>query len=207
MRYTFTNFSEEAFTGRYAGENIVFAPNETRKFDSDKHYMLLLLGKQLATRELNKRVKSVGRDPKDMEKWGKSLDEQGSIFTITADARKALMRQAIGELVDTPIPVPKDMRAEAGATKETSKDIASLKEEIAQLTKLVTQLAKSQPAVPVASDQTTKTSEEQKPEEPEKQQGSSVTRESLTEMARERGVENPETMTKEELIKQIGTAT
>src|SRR3990167_8752021 len=140
IRYEFTNFSDEAFTGRYNGVDYTFSPSETRSFDPDKHYMLILMSKQLADRELLKRIKNVGRDPKDMETWGKSLDEYGKPFAVTADMRKILMRQAIGDLADTPVPTPEEQREEAGTTQEASKDVKELQTQVKELTEMVQSL-------------------------------------------------------------------
>lgn len=207
-RYTFTNFSNDPFSGRYAGQDYVFAPGETREFDPDKHYMLILLSKQLSTRELNKKLHAIGRDPKDMETWGKALDASGKVFRITTDGRKELMRQAIGDLVDTPIPTPDSQKEEAGATKEASADIQELKDQISTLTNAVTRLTTLQSdkdSTPVRGEPSVLRDDPIKAApsglEPEP---SVVTRELLTTMAREKGIENVDSMTKEELIQAVG---
>jgi len=188
QKYSFTNFTKEEFTGRFAGVNYIFASGETREFDPDKHYMLILLAKQLADRELIKKVKNVGRDPKDMETWGKALDEFG----------KSLMKQAVGFLIDTPIPVPEDQIEEGGITKEQSEDVKQLQNQVKDLTQIVqqlTQVVKSnqpQPQTEIPSNI----------EEPIKEQPS-MTREALSMLATDLGIENIEKMTKEELIHNI----
>ncbi len=204
LRYEFTNFTEESFTGRYGGVDYTFAPGETRPFDPDKHYMLILMSKQLADRELIKRIKSVGRDPKDMETWGKSLDEYGKPFQINADMRKELMRQAIGSLVDTPIPTPDDdvHSAEAGATQGQTQDVKTLQDQVRELTELVTGLTSALSTQPRPSGNTDRVSspsnESRAAAEP-----ISMTREVLEEMAQDAGITKTETMTKEELIRAV----
>lgn len=204
LRYEFTNFTEESFTGRYGGVDYTFAPGETRPFDTDKHYMLILMAKQLATKELVKKIKSVGRDPKDMETWGKSLDEFGKPFTITAEMRKELMRQAIGNLVDTPIPTPHDdeISAEAGATKGQTQDVKTLQDEVRDLKEMVTALTTTiatQPRPIVSNDRVSSPiNNDSAAAEP-----ISMTREVLEEMAGDAGITHIETMTKEELIRAV----
>lgn len=204
LRYEFTNFTEESFTGRYGGVDYTFAPGETRPFDPDKHYMLILMAKQLATQQLVKKIKSVGRDPKDMETWGKSLDENGRVFNITSDSRKELMRQAIGNLVDTPIPTPHDdeINAEAGATKGQTQDVKTLQDEVRELKELVSALTSTiatQPRPTVSSDRMSSPVTSSSPAaEP-----TSMTREVLEEMAGDAGITNTATMTKEELIRAV----
>lgn len=198
MKYEFTNWADETFTGRYGGINYTFAPSETRGFDPDKHYMLLLMAKQLADRELSKKVIKVGRDPKDMETWGKSLDEFGKPFTVTSDMRKALMRKAVGILVDTAIPIPDEVRPEAGATQETSQDVQAMKTQIAELTEMVKTLTK-QTVHPITTE--IKTPDPiATPTEPV-----TMTRGVLESMAHDLGIENTEGMTKEELIHAVSS--
>lgn len=150
MRYAFTNWSAESFEGRYGGQPYPFAPGETRNFDPDKHQMLIILAKQLADRELLKGVAGVGRNPNDLDKWGKALDKNGEIFNIGTNDRRDLMRKAIGELVDTPLPTPPEQQpdVEAGATQGTVNDISALQEQVANLTELVTNLVKTQGVEP-----------------------------------------------------------
>ena len=201
QRYEFTNFTDKSFTGRYGGVDYTFAPGETRQFDFDKHYMLILLSKQLADRELIKRVKSVGRDPKDMATWGKALDEMGKPFSITGDMRKSLMKQAIGELVDTPVPTPDQVTEEAGTTKDATSDVKSLQDQVQNLTKRVESL--------VNTLNTQKRTTVDKPSEKVERvmrsasEPKSVTREALLAIARDIGIENTDIMTKEELIQTI----
>lgn len=197
MKYEFTNWTDETFTGRYGGTNYTFAPSETRGFDPDKHYMLLLLAKQLADRELSKKVAKVGRDPKDMETWGKSLDEYGKVFTVTSDMRKALMRQAVGLLVDTAIPIPDEVRPEAGASKEASQDVQAMKTQIAELTEMVKTLTK-QTVHPIGDG--APPVQTSVPVEPV-----TMTRGVLESMAHDLGIENTEGMTKEELIHAVSS--
>lgn len=195
LKYEFTNFSDQSFTGRFAGIDYTFAPGETRSFDPDKHYMLLLMAKQLADRELVRKIKMVGRDPKDMETWGKSLDDLGRPFIITSDMRKSLMYKAIGSLVDTPVPTPEQATDEAGATKESSTDIKTLQDEVSELKELVASLTtalKSPPVIPSISASPTN--------EP-----TSTTREVLTSLAADLGITETEHMTKEELIRAVNS--
>src|SRR3972149_1978309 len=198
QKYSFTNFTKEEFTGRFAGVNYIFASGETREFDPDKHYMLILLAKQLADRELIKKVKNVGRDPKDMETWGKALDEFGKPFTITGEIRKSLMKQAVGFLIDTPIPVPEDQIEEGGITKEQSEDVKQLQNQVKDLTQIVQQLTQ----VEKSNQPQPQTEIPSNIEEPIKEQPS-MTREALSMLATDLGIENIEKMTKEELIHNI----
>ncbi len=205
-KYEFTNFTEDSFTGRCAGVDYTFAPGETRSFDPDKHYMLLLLAKQLADRELEKRVKGVGRDPKDMETWGKSLDHTGKPMVITKDMRKVVMRQAIGALVDTPIPVPEDQEIaqEAGSTKEISADVRVLQDQVKDLMDLVR--SQNQPTQPRYAPPVERVSNEGHPTGSQVQtvpEPVSMTREALTSLAQDAGITNTDRMTKEELIHAI----
>jgi hypothetical protein len=205
LRYEFTNFTDSSFTGRYGGIDYTFAPGETRMFDPDKHYMLLLLAKQLADRELGKKVKSIGRDPKDMETWGKSLGDDGKIFVITSDMRRTLMREAVGNLVDIPIPIPADanLPEEAGSTKETNEDVKALKDQVAELTATVQALTKTTKAQSQSEGVASLTPETTQVVEPQSQP--SMTRSALTSMAQDLGINNTETMTKEELIHAISS--
>jgi hypothetical protein len=206
-KYEFTNFSDDSFTGRYNGVDYTFAPGETRSFDPDKHYMLILLAKQLADKELEKKVKSVGRDPKDMETWGKALDHMGKPLVITKDMRKTVMRQAIGVLVDTPIPIPEDQEVqEAGSTKEVSQDVKILQDQVGELKDMVSSLVRSQAnqtqqgSVSPVGDLTTSPvgNQRQTLTEPV-----SMTREALTSLAEDAGITGTDRMTKEELIHAI----
>lgn len=209
-KYEFTNFSEDSFTGRYNGVDYTFAPNETRSFDPDKHYMLLLLSKQLADKELEKKIKGVGRDPKDMETWGKALDHTGKPMVITKDMRKTVMRQAIGSLVDLPIPIPEDQEVvdEAGATKEVTKDVRVLQDEVGELKDMIKSLIQSQANqtqprfTPPASNLNESSVGNQGQTVPEPV---SMTREALTSLATDAGITGTDRMTKEELIHQISS--
>ena len=139
-RYQFTNWTQEPFTGRYGGVDYLFAPQETREFDPDKHYMLILMAKQLADRELLRGTKSVGRNPNDLNTFGKSLDENGKVFVVTSDMRKVIMKKAIGELLDKPIPIPELQTEEAGATqadKYISENVKNMQAEIRDLKEIV----------------------------------------------------------------------
>lgn len=208
-RYEFTNFSDESFTGRYNGVDYTFAPGETRPFDPDKHYMLILLSKQLADKELEKKIKGVGRDPKDMETWGKAIDHVGRPLVITKDMRKTIMRQAIGTLVDLPIPIPEDqdLADEAGATKEVSKDVRVLQDEVGELKDMIKSLIASnanqtsQRSTPpaIVNDNTVGNKEETVTEPV------SMTREALTSLAVDAGITGTDRMTKEELIHAISS--
>lgn len=200
-RYEFFNFTEQSFTGRYGGVDYTFAPNETRSFDPDKHYMLILLSKQLADRELEKKVKGVGRDPKDMETWGKALDHVGKPIVITKDMRKTIMRLAIGSLVDLPIPIPEDQEVveEAGSTKEINQDVKALQSEVSELKDMVQSLVshasktqpRVEPSVPMPDAAVPAT-------EP-----TSMTRSALVAIAQDLGITDTDSMTKEELIHTV----
>ena len=139
MKYTFFNFSTEPFTGRFGGQPYPFSPGETQSFDPDKHYMLIVMAKQLADRELLRKAVSVGRNANDIEKFGKALDAAGNIFTMTVEGRRELMRKAIGDLLDTPIPTP-DKSDEVGSTQETEADIKGLKDQLAQMKEMLEKL-------------------------------------------------------------------
>lgn len=194
-KISFTNWTNEEFMGRFGGQEYRFIPGQAESYDEDKHYMLVLLSKQLADRELLKRIRTVGRDPNNQETWGKSLDEGGKPFIITHEARLDLMRKAIGDLVDKPIKIPEEEEAEAGTTEKVSEDVASLKAEIAELKGLIRKVVEAKlPESP--------TTPSPKKEEVE----SSMLRESLLEMAKEYKVEKAEEMTKEELISAVASA-
>ena len=147
MKYTFFNFSDTPFTGRFGGQPYPFQAGETQSFDPDKHYMLIVMAKQLADKELLKKAVSVGKNPNDLEKFGKALDAAGNIFTMTVEGRQELMRKAIGDLLDTPIPTP-DQSDEIGSTQETEADIKGLKDQLAQMKEMLEKLtaAAVQPA-------------------------------------------------------------
>ncbi len=202
MKYEFTNWTEDTFTGRFGGVNYTFAPMETRTFDPDKHYMLLTLAKQLGDRELIKRVKAVGRDQKDSETWGKSLGEDGKVFTVTKEMRKEMMRHAVGELVDIPVPTPddRDNRAEAGSTRDTNESVSSLKSEVAELKELVQALVNQKVQVPRQASTPIAARSETPTQEPV-----SMTREVLESMATDLGINDTIKMTKEELIHAVSS--
>src|SRR3990167_9921888 len=140
-KITFKNWTDEPFIGRFGGIDMTFQPGQEESYDSDKHYMLLLFAKQLADKELLKKVKSIGRNPQNMETWGKSLDQDGHVFVITADSRKEYMRKAIGGLTDIPVKLPEAFadNAEAGATAKVSADVESLQNEVKELRELIAQ--------------------------------------------------------------------
>lgn len=202
LRYEFTNWTDDSFTGRCGGVDYTFAPGETRSFDPDKHYMLILLSMQLADIELNKRVKSVGRNAQDMETWGKALDAEGKPFTVTTDMRKVLMRRAIGMLADTPIPTPDDAidNADAGETKGVSEDVKSLQQQVAELTNLVQSL--SQGKTTQLRTNPVSVSDNEPAAQPVSEP-SSMTRDVLLSMAADFGIHGTEHMTKEELIHAV----
>ncbi len=202
LRYEFTNWTDDSFTGRCGGVDYTFAPGETRSFDPDKHYMLILLSMQLADLELNKRVKSVGRNAQDMETWGKALDAEGKPFNVTSDMRKVLMRRAIGMLVDTPIPTPDDIQdaADAGETKGASEDIKSLQAQVAELTAMIQSLSQGK-ATQLRTEPVSVSGKE--PSAQPVSEPSSMTRDVLISMAREFGIHGTERMTKEELIHAV----
>ncbi len=202
LRYEFTNWTDESFTGRCGGVDYTFAPHETRAFDPDKHYMLILMSMQLANIELNKKVKSVGKNPQDMESWGKALDAEGNVFSVTTDMQKTLMRRAIGVLADTPVPTPDDMRedADAGETKGVSDDVKTLQQQVAELTSLVQSLSQGK----TTQLRTTPVSvSNQEPASQPVSEPSSMTRDVLVSMAREAGATGTEHMTREELIHAV----
>lgn len=196
IAYEFTNFTTERFTGRFGGVDYTFEAGETRRFDPDKHYMLIILAKQLADRELVKKIKQVGRDPKDTTTWGKSLDEFGNIFNINSEMRKAVMRDAIGSLVDTPVPTPDDEvhTSEAGATHESETDVQSLKDQVRELSEMVQSFSQQASKSVVQAEAVA---------EPEPV---GMTREALESIAADIGIVGTSTMTKEELIQRVSSA-
>lgn len=216
LRYEFFNFTDRPFTGRYGGVDFLFAPQEKRQFDADKHYQLLLMAKQLADRELSKNVAGVGRDSKDAETFGKSLDANGRPFVITNEARIEVMRKAIGVLVDIPVPVPADEKraTEAGETKRVSEDVEGLKSEIRELRELILQLAgnRTAPVQPVETQPrigATKDDLASKDSEDEPNQSGAelnLSRKALEEMATDLGVVDASKKTKQELIDAINAA-
>ncbi len=224
MRYSFTNWTDEPFTGRFSGDPYEFAPGETKEFDPDKHYMLVVMSKQLADRELVKGIVGVGRDPNNLQTYGKSLDAEGKIYKPGIELRKEMMRKAIGALVDTPVPTPEQPTEEAGATQGTSEDMQALKDQVQNLTELVQTLTSkigevrmppatvpvtdTPPVAPHIVNPTATVEEPQHAEpgvdEPKKGMADmSLTREILVEMAGELGIEVGEDTTKEELIEAI----
>ena len=203
-KITFKNWTDEAFVGRFGGVDITFQPGQEESYDSDKHYMLLLLAKQLADRELLKKVRSIGRNPQNMETWGKSLDEQGQVFVITAEHRKEYMRKAIGGLTDIPVKLPEPIAAdneEAGATQKVSADVEALQNEVKELRELMAQNVANHTNGQVPSP----SKKEEVPSTPEAKEEltGSMLRESLVELAREKGIEVTEDMPKDEIINKI----
>ena len=191
MKYTFFNFSDTPFTGRFGGQPYPFTPGETQSFDPDKHYMLIVMAKQLADRELLRKAVSVGKNPNDLGKFGKALDAAGNIFTMTVEGRRELMRKAIGDLLDTPIPTP-DQSDEVGSTQETESDIKGLKDQVAQMKEMIeklTALSIHPPQAPQAVQ-----------EKPQDSPSMGMARSLLEEMAVDAGhVVTPE-MSKENLV-------
>lgn len=232
MRYAFTNFINDTFKGRYGGVDYIFASGEVREFDSDKHQMLIIMAKQLADQELLKNIKSVGKNPNDQERYGKSLDANGEIYTMTVEDRKSLMRRAIGELVDVAVPVPADLldESEVGATVNDTEvkekldkqdtQIAEMKEMIANLTSII---AKNNdvPAVvkpvelPVASVPAPEVlevvvepavvSDPISAEAAKPAPDMSFTREVLFTMAKESGLNPTDEMTKEQVLELLNS--
>lgn len=206
-KITFKNWTDETFVGRFGGVDITFQPGQEESYDSDKHYMLLLLAKQLADRELLKKVKAIGRNPQNMETWGKSLDEQGQVFVITAEHRKEYMRKAIGGLTDIPVKLPEPVQAdneEAGATQKVSQDVVALQDEVKELRELIAQNVANHTNGQVPSP-SQKVEVPSTPEVKEELTGS-LLRESLVEMAKEKGIEVTDEMPKDEIISRIAAA-
>ena len=218
MRYAFNNWSDTPFTGRYSRIDYPFAPGETKDFDPDKHQMLIIMAKQLADRELLKGIAGVGKNPNDNERFGKALDANGNPFVMTTGDRKDLMRKAIGELVDTPLPVPADQVEEVGGTKETQADISQLQEQVKNLTEMVGSLVAklgenpvnvpAAPAIPTAQTPPEPLTPENTPPKepiakPDQPATMNTTREILLEMATERGLKPTPEMTKEQLVELL----
>lgn len=198
-RYQFTNFTQYPFTGRFGGVNYPFAPLETKEFDPDKHYMLILMSKQLADRELQKGMRGVGKNPNDLERFGKSLDENGNLYVITPDNRKELMRKAIGSLLDKPVPIPEVQTEEAGATQQVSENVKNLQQEIKDLKDLVTTfISKKETAVPNGQPKDVPIIHSE-PSEP----SMVMTREALESLAKDKNIANYQTMSKTQLIEAI----
>lgn len=200
-KIVFYNFTDEVFNGRFAGVNYQIGPKEYVTYDSDKHYMLILLSKQLADRELLKLVKGVGRNPMDSETWGKSLDEKGKPFVITSELRKEYMKKAVADLVEKPIHVPeedKDHPEEAGSTAESNARMKTLENEIEELKTLITK----------AVDKGIVSSPEAPPTQIEDKEKvtNSMYRQSLIELAQEHKVVVTPEMTKQDIIDKIKEA-
>jgi len=193
MKYTFFNFTDEPFTGRFGGHPYLFAPKEIQSFDPDKHYMLIVMAKQLADRELLKKAVTVGKNPNDMEKFGKALDEHGNIFTLTVEGRRTLMKKAIGDLVDTPVPTP-DIQEEVGSTQGTESDIAGLKSQISEMKEMIEQLTAASVKTPV-----TIVSAPQ-PHPVDDVPSMDMTRDLLVEMAQDSGLDVTPEMRKEDIV-------
>ena len=206
LRYSFFNWTDTSFSGRYGGNNYVFAPFQTREFDPDKHYALILMSKQLADLELLKGIDKVGRNPNDENTFGKSLGKDGKVYVITADMRKVLMRKAIGDLVDVPIPIPQDQSQtdEVGATQRASEDVKTLREQVAQLTEMVQSMALASKGISspvVATPEAVGSPVEA--EKPKDEVGYGTSKEILYEMAVEAELPVSESMTKEELVELL----
>ena len=198
-RYSFFNFTTEPFMGRYGGVDYSFSPSETREFDPDKHYMLILMAKQLADRELLKKQAGVGRNPNDLNTFGKALDAEGNLFVITTDNRRTIMKKAIGELLDTPVPIPEVQTEEAGATKEVNENIKEMKQEIRDLKDIVNMFVSKQtvqaPSNPPANGKLHS--------EPSNEPSMVMTRDALESIAKDKGIVGYEAMSKEKLIQSI----
>ena len=207
-RYAFTNWSATPFDGRFGGVNYSFASQETREFDPDKHYMLIILAKQLADRELLKGITGIGRDPHNEETWGKALGPDGKPWMITKELRKTVMRKAIGELVDIPVPTPDVPSEEAGMGKEAKEDMEGMKEQIRHLTELVESMAANQaPKAPVVEPGTPPQPAQAPTVAPtpavDEKPSMSLTRSILFEMAVEAGLPVHEGNTKEEILEML----
>jgi len=202
-KLTFKNWTDETFVGRFGGVDISFAAGEEKSYDSDKHYMLLLLAKQLADQELLKKVKSIGRNPQNMETWGKSLDENGQVFVITAEGRKEYMRKAIGGLTDLPVKFPDQPEdtEEAGATAKVSQDVSALQKQLKEVQDLLAQVVTNNTNGQVPSP-SKKVEVPSTPEVKEELTGSML-RDSLIEMAKEKGIEVTDDMPKDVIIAKI----
>ncbi len=205
-RYTFLNYSDQPFDGKMGGVPYHFEAGETKEFDPDKHGMLVVMAKHLADREILKRIKGVGRDPNNQETWAKSLDEHGKPFTITSELRKEYIRRAVGDLVDTPVPIPEEQVPEVGATQKMSSDVnqlqsevKDLKETIASLTGQIGKLVSGNGHVPSAPPREPVL----QPEAPS--EGGSLARSALEELAKDVGVDVLPTMTKRDILEAIHT--
>jgi len=194
-KLVFYNFTNEVFTGRHGGQDYTFQPKEKTTYDSDKHYMLVHLSKQLADRELLKQIKGVGRNPNNNETWAKSLDVNGKPFNITPGLRKELMKKAVRDLVDKPVAIPEGVKdVEAGSTQESNKKMEDMRNEIAELKNLVTKAVNKEVAredkdtVPVAKKE---------------EMANSMYRQTLVEMAKEQGIEVTLEMTKQDIINAL----
>lgn len=218
MEYSFTNWTQVPFTGRYNGVDYLFAAGEKRPFDPDKHQMLIIMAKQLADRELLKGIAGVGRNPNDVDKFGKALDKDGNLFDMKVGDRKDYMRKAVGVLVDTPLPVPAEQMPdqEAGATA----GLAELKDQVEHLTELVQSLtaakgrdttpqsveppASSAPSAPAAPEpESVAPAPEVPPTVLPAPPNMGMTREILMEMAQEAGLDPNPHISKEELVKLL----
>lgn len=202
----FKNWTDEPFIGRFGGVDMTFEPGQEESYDSDKHYMLLLLAKQLADRELLKKVKAIGRNPQNMETWGKSLDEQGQVFVISAEHRKEYMRKAIGGLTDIPVKLPEPVldNEEAGATQKVSADVEALQKEVQELKELIAQNVTNHTNGVIPSP-TQKVEVPATPEAKEELTGS-LLRESLVELATELNIPVTNETPKDVIIEAIAKA-
>lgn len=198
-RYQFTNWTEELFEGRFGGAPYIFASGESKDYDPDKHYMLLILSKQLADRELAKGAKGVLRTKEAGNDYGKAIDENGNLYKPTIEMRKELMRKAIGELADKAIPFPETQEPEAGATKETTENIAALQDQVKTLTEMVQGLTKA-----LGETRPKDAPENSISGKPLESTGNTnLTRDVLMDMAKDRGIEVKEGISKDQLIQAL----
>ena len=213
-RYQFTNWTEEPFEGRFGGQPYNFLPGETKEYDPDKHYMLIVMSKQLADRELAKNVKGVLRTKEAGNDYGKAIDANGNLYKPTVEERKEMMRKAIGYLADKSIPYPETQEEEAGATKQTTENITELQEQVQSLTaQMKAQTEMIQSFLKTIGEQKTASTPSTEPEsapqvtqlvsEATSTMDSSnvgMTRDVLIEMAKDAGITVPEGASKDQII-------
>ena len=134
---------------------------------------------------------------------GKSLDEDGQVFVITAEYRKEYMRKAIGGLTDIPVKLPDEVKdsAEAGATQKVTNDVEALQNELKEVKELLAKVVENNTNGQVPSP-TQRVEVPSTPEVKEELTGS-LLRESLIELAREKGIEVTDDMPKDEIINRI----
>src|SRR3990167_7262010 len=202
-RYEFHNFTNDLFEGRFGGQPYIFSPGETKEFDPDKHYMLIVLSKQLADRELAKGVKGILRTKEAGNDYGKAIDANGNLYKPTIEERKALMFKAIGELANKAIPYPVQDEPEAGATQgqlETKEEVVSLKQEIKELKEMmqgiISAKAAEQPVNPP-------TGNGHPPVVAGEPSSTGVTRDILLEMLKEKGITPPENASKDQILQLL----